>query len=301
MTHNHVEYNKAKKLIDYAIQRMVSRKGWVRLHANGSQNINIPELRYQTFRNELSHQLTHHPLVESFEFLGPDELDDWCLDILPHKLLIKMGNQLQVTKDDVKDGLEVYAVEVYPCHSVPDDLNDPIKVKVCKKKFKGQPFPHEHIESLFIKTVNFKEVYGDETKDEGFISLRDYGIIPNTYNQYRVFFNLNDALRYASSFHNKQSLDNSESIISKKASIYQILTFDFFKWLIMAVIMAVILMGLTGCATPATYLRHGPHVVKCGGSMAGSAAGGLIGYHIEKSQDEECVTKYKQQGYKETK
>ena len=60
-----------------------------------------------------------------------------------------------------------------------------------------------------------------------------------------------------------------------------------------------LLFILTACSTPMTMLQ-GPKgdIVKCGGSMAGSAAGGMIGYHIEKSHDEECVKAYQEHGYK---
>ena len=52
----------------------------------------------------------------------------------------------------------------------------------------------ENTGSLFVKTL-------DEPNDvkrihAGSFSLDDYNVIPNTYNQHRVFSNLNDAEQY---------------------------------------------------------------------------------------------------------
>jgi hypothetical protein len=56
---------------------------------------------------------------------------------------------------------------------------------------------------------------------------------------------------------------------------------------------------LAACTTPQTILKHKKtgEVVTCGGSSVGSVAGGAIGYHIQKSNDEDCVEKYKSDGY----
>jgi phage tail tape-measure protein len=68
------------------------------------------------------------------------------------------------------------------------------------------------------------------------------------------------------------------------------------KFVIPTLFMALL---LTACATPQTIMKHKKtgEVVTCGGSSVGSVAGGAIGYHIQKSNDEDCVEKYKSEGY----
>jgi len=60
--------------------------------------------------------------------------------------------------------------------------------------------------------------------------------------------------------------------------------------------------GLAGCATPAVTLKNDAtgQVVRCGGDATGSMAGGLIGYNIQKNNDERCVRDYEAQGFKRT-
>ena len=54
---------------------------------------------------------------------------------------------------------------------------------------------------------------------------------------------------------------------------------------------------LTACATPITTLTaKDGKTISCGGSRAGSMSGGLLGYAINKSMDDECVKKAKAQG-----
>ena len=57
---------------------------------------------------------------------------------------------------------------------------------------------------------------------------------------------------------------------------------------------------LAGCATPAVTLKNDVtgQVVRCGGDATGSMVGGLIGYNIQKSNDEKCVLEYEVQGFK---
>ena len=59
---------------------------------------------------------------------------------------------------------------------------------------------------------------------------------------------------------------------------------------------------LTGCATPVTTLKHPTTgaVAQCGGGRVGSAAGGLIGYNIQKGSDERCVADHEARGFKRT-
>lgn len=57
---------------------------------------------------------------------------------------------------------------------------------------------------------------------------------------------------------------------------------------------------LTGCTTPATVLKSRTgQVVTCGGNVSSSLAGGVIGYHIQKHNDDKCVEMHKGQGFKE--
>lgn len=60
-----------------------------------------------------------------------------------------------------------------------------------------------------------------------------------------------------------------------------------------------VVLFLSGCATPTTVLKN-PHtgeLAVCGGSSVGSVAGGLIGYSIQKSHDEDCVSEHKSNGF----
>ncbi len=60
--------------------------------------------------------------------------------------------------------------------------------------------------------------------------------------------------------------------------------------------------GITGCATPAVILKNDStgQVARCGGDASGSMAGGVIGYNIQKGNDEKCVRDYEAQGFKRT-
>lgn len=56
---------------------------------------------------------------------------------------------------------------------------------------------------------------------------------------------------------------------------------------------------LAGCTTPATILKN-PNtgqVVRCGGSATGSLVGGMIGYEIQKDNDQRCVGDYASEGF----
>lgn len=66
-----------------------------------------------------------------------------------------------------------------------------------------------------------------------------------------------------------------------------------------ATIVAITLM-ITGCSTPVTMLKNDRtgQIARCGGGTAGSVAGGLIGYSIEKDGDAKCVADYEAQGFK---
>ena len=64
--------------------------------------------------------------------------------------------------------------------------------------------------------------------------------------------------------------------------------------------IAVLAAGLVGCATPAVTLKNDAtnQVVRCGGDATGSMVGGVIGYNIQKDNDEKCVRDYEAQGFK---
>jgi hypothetical protein len=43
-------------------------------------------------------------------------------------------------------------------------------------------------------------------------------------------------------------------------------------------------------------VKNGVYIT-CGGSMTGSLAGGVIGYHIQKGLDQDCVQEYIDKGF----
>lgn len=56
---------------------------------------------------------------------------------------------------------------------------------------------------------------------------------------------------------------------------------------------------LTACATPITTLQNDKgQTVSCGGSSAASVGGGVIGYHLQKAEDRQCVTNFSAMGFK---
>lgn len=59
------------------------------------------------------------------------------------------------------------------------------------------------------------------------------------------------------------------------------------------------LLILTGCTTPQTILENPKtgQVERCGGDVSSSLAGGAIGYHIQKGNDEKCVESFKSKGF----
>lgn len=66
----------------------------------------------------------------------------------------------------------------------------------------------------------------------------------------------------------------------------------------LALLLALPLL-LSACATPVTTLKNPAtgQVARCGGERSGSAAGGLIGYEMQKNDAEKCVKAYKKQGF----
>lgn len=62
---------------------------------------------------------------------------------------------------------------------------------------------------------------------------------------------------------------------------------------------ALILLLLAACTTPETVLKNPKtgQIARCGGDLTSSLAGGIIGYHMQKSNDEDCVKTYKENGF----
>ncbi len=60
---------------------------------------------------------------------------------------------------------------------------------------------------------------------------------------------------------------------------------------------------LAACATPALTLKNDKtgQVVQCGGDATGSMVGGMIGYNVQKNNDETCAKNYEAQGFKRVK
>ena len=66
------------------------------------------------------------------------------------------------------------------------------------------------------------------------------------------------------------------------------------------IVVAVAVWMLAACATPAVILKNDAtgQIARCGGDATGSMVGGLIGYNIQKDNDESCVRAYETQGFK---
>lgn len=62
----------------------------------------------------------------------------------------------------------------------------------------------------------------------------------------------------------------------------------------------LLVAGIAGCTTPAVTLKNDStgQIARCGGDASGSMGGGVIGYNIQKSNDEKCVRDYEAQGFK---
>jgi uncharacterized protein YcfJ len=63
--------------------------------------------------------------------------------------------------------------------------------------------------------------------------------------------------------------------------------------------LPIVFLLAAGCTTPKTMLKNPQtgQVASCGGSAMGSMVGGVIGYHIQKSNDSDCVADYTAQGF----
>lgn len=62
----------------------------------------------------------------------------------------------------------------------------------------------------------------------------------------------------------------------------------------------IAILALTAsCTTPLTTLKNPKtgQLVTCGGSATGSMVGGVVGYHIQKSNDSDCVSNYQTEGF----
>lgn len=65
-------------------------------------------------------------------------------------------------------------------------------------------------------------------------------------------------------------------------------------------VLFLLAIFITGCTTPRTTLVNPDtgQVAVCGGSATGSMVGGVLGYHIQKSNDSDCVAEYMDMGFK---
>jgi hypothetical protein len=66
------------------------------------------------------------------------------------------------------------------------------------------------------------------------------------------------------------------------------------------VLLILVSALVSACSTPKTMLKNEKtgQVVSCGGSATGSLVGGVVGYHIQKSNDASCESDYMAQGFK---
>lgn len=67
-----------------------------------------------------------------------------------------------------------------------------------------------------------------------------------------------------------------------------------------SIALLVLATGIAGCTTPTTILKNDStgQIARCGGDASGSMMGGVIGYNIQKNNDEKCVRDYEAQGFK---
>lgn len=64
-------------------------------------------------------------------------------------------------------------------------------------------------------------------------------------------------------------------------------------------IIIIASLTLAACTTPQTVLKNPKtgQIVECGGNVSSSLAGGIIGYHIQKANDEKCVSNHLKFGF----
>lgn len=64
-------------------------------------------------------------------------------------------------------------------------------------------------------------------------------------------------------------------------------------------LLGISLMALAGCTTPKTMLinKKTGQIESCGGSATGSMVGGVLGYHIQKSNDMQCQSDLMANGF----
>jgi hypothetical protein len=65
-------------------------------------------------------------------------------------------------------------------------------------------------------------------------------------------------------------------------------------------LVALIFPIVAGCATPVAVMKNDAtgQVARCGGDSSGFMAGGLIGYNVQRNNDDSCVADYEKQGFK---
>lgn len=69
-----------------------------------------------------------------------------------------------------------------------------------------------------------------------------------------------------------------------------------------AIVCLVLSIALAGCATPVRTMKHPEtgQMKTCGGDKSSSVAAGLVGYGLQKKNDEQCVELLESLGFEET-
>lgn len=69
------------------------------------------------------------------------------------------------------------------------------------------------------------------------------------------------------------------------------------------IIAIIAVLTLSACTTPTYTMKSTKtgQIETCGGDTTASLAGGVIGYHIQKSNDEKCRRILEENGFKEVK
>lgn len=64
-------------------------------------------------------------------------------------------------------------------------------------------------------------------------------------------------------------------------------------------LLGYVVFVISGCATPVIMLKNEDtgQIARCGGDASGSMAGGLIGYNIQKDNDEACAQDFEARGF----
>lgn len=65
-------------------------------------------------------------------------------------------------------------------------------------------------------------------------------------------------------------------------------------------ILVTVCLLISGCSTPVSMMKNeSGQVVRCGGNITSSLAGGMVGYYFQKKADDKCKEDYKKSGFKD--